>query len=247
PFRNTICAVLQTLSLLGRETTRIVLHAACVVCDRELPWRDRTASCCRECWAALPAIRSHKCGSCALPIPEGDRCIDCMRDPLPVGWTEAWGYYRGALERVLHAFKYERHDFFAAPLGGLIETTLRAREDIAFDAIVPVPMHRSRLRRRGYNQAELLARAVARRIGLKHERTLLTKQSETATQSKLARAARAANVRAAFVASPRADGLSVLLIDDVSTTGETIRACANTLLSAGAARVCAAVVAKTEA
>ena len=50
-------------------------------------------------------------------------CLECMRDPLPVGWTEAWGHYRGALERVLHAFKYERHDFFAASLAGLIETT----------------------------------------------------------------------------------------------------------------------------
>ena len=169
-----------------------------------------------------------------------------MRDPLPIGWTEAWGHYRGALERVLHAFKYERHDFFAAPLAGLIETTLRTRGDVTFDAVVPVPMHRSKLRRRGYNQAELLARAVARRLDVKWERTLLTKRGETPAQSKLARAARAANVRHAFAASPRAGGLSILLVDDVSTTGETIRACASELLRAGAARVCAAVVAKTE-
>jgi len=168
-----------------------------------------------------------------------------MRDPLPVGWTEAWGHYRGALERVLHAFKYERHDFFAAPFAELIETTLRARGDLAFDAVVAVPMHRSKLRRRGYNQAELLARAVARRIGVRAERSLLAKREETAAQSKLARAARAANVRRAFAASPRAEGLAILLVDDVSTTGETIRACASALLRAGAARVCAAVVAKT--
>jgi ComF family protein len=162
-----------------------------------------------------------------------------MLDPLPVGWTEAWGHYRGALERVLHAFKYERHDFFAAPLAGLMETTLRERD---FDAVVPVPMHRSKLRRRGYNQAELLARALARRLDTKCERALLTKRGETPAQSKLARAARAVH---AFAASPRADGLSILLVDDVSTTGETIRACASELLRAGAARVCAAVVAKT--
>ena len=237
--------MLQTLSLLGRETARIVLHAACVVCERELPWRARTGSCCAECWATLPAITSAKCVSCALPIPEGDRCFECMRDPLPVGWTEAWGHYRGALERVLHAFKYERHDFFAAPLAALIESTLRARGDVAFDAVAPVPMHRSKVRRRGYNQAELLARALARRLDTRFERSLLTKRSETPAQSKLARAARGANVRRAFTASRRAEGLSILLIDDVTTTGETIRACANALLRAGAARVCAAVVAKT--
>jgi ComF family protein len=166
-----------------------------------------------------------------------------MRDPLPVEWTEAWGHYRGALERVLHAFKYERHDFFAAPLAELVESTLPDRD---FDAVVPVPMHRSKLRRRGYNQAELLARAVARRIDAKCERALLTKRSETPAQSKLARAEPAANVRHAFLASRRAEGRSILLVDDVTTTGETIRACANALLRAGAARVCAAVVAKTD-
>jgi predicted amidophosphoribosyltransferase len=107
-------------------------------------------------------------------------------------------------------------------------------------------MHRSKLRRRGYNQAELLARAVARRLDVKCERSLLTKRGETPAQSKLARAARAANVRHAFTASPRAGGLSILLVDDVSTTGETIRACASELLRGGAARVCAAVLAKTE-
>jgi predicted amidophosphoribosyltransferase len=108
-------------------------------------------------------------------------------------------------------------------------------------------MHRAKVRRRGYNQAELLARAVARRIDAKCDRALLTKRAETETQSKLARAERAANVRHAFAASPRAKGLSILLVDDVTTTGETIRACATALLGAGAARVCAAVVAKTEA
>ena len=239
--------MLQTLSLLGRETARIVLHASCVVCERELPWRARIASCCGDCWTSLPAITSAKCASCALPIAEGDRCIDCLRDPLPVAWSEAWGYYRGPLERVLHAFKYERHDFFAAPLAELVESTLRARGDLAFDDVVPVPMHRSKLRRRGYNQAELLGRAVARRIGARCAPSLLAKRGDTPAQSKLARAARAANVRRAFAASPRAAERAILLVDDVSTTGETIRACAAELLRAGAARVCAAVVAKTEA
>src|SRR5216117_365658 len=110
-----------------------------------------------------------------------------MRDPLPVGWTEAWGYYRGALERVLHAYKFERHDFLAAPLAGLMESTLGARGDVAFDVVVPVPMHRSKLRRRGYNQAELLARAVACRLRTRCERSLLTKKGDTPAQSKLAR------------------------------------------------------------
>jgi ComF family protein len=170
-----------------------------------------------------------------------------MDDPLPVAWTEAWGEYRGTLERVLHAFKFGRHDFLAAPLAELLAETLAERGDLAFDAVVPVPMHRAKERRRGYNQAELLARALARRTRLRCEPALLSKRHDRATQSLLPRAARRANVRDAFAASPGTSSQSILLVDDVTTTGETIRAAARALLAAGAARVAAVVVAKTEA
>jgi ComF family protein len=242
-----MCAVLQTLSQIGRETARIVLHASCVACGRELPWRARTASCCGDCWRSLPLIAGAKCDSCAQPFA-GDvgaaRCIDCMTDPLPVGWTEAWGHYRGALERVLHAFKFQRHDWFAEPFADALRDLVAARGDVDFDAVVPVPMSRAKLRRRGYNQAELLARALARRLDLRCDTTLLAKRLERRTQSRLDRAERAANVRGAFTASQRSASKSILLVDDVCTTGETLRACAAALLDAGAARVCAVVVAK---
>jgi ComF family protein len=235
-------AVLQTLSSIGRETARIVLHAPCVVCDRELPWRARTASCCAGCWASLPKIRGATCTSCALPLAEGATfCIDCLADPLPVAWCAAWGHYRGALERVLHALKFRRHDFFAEPLGELLHATL---PDAGFDAVVPVPMHQAKLRKRGYNQAELLARALAKRMRVRCEPQLLTRTAERGTQSKLNRLERRANVRGAFVASPRAAERSILIVDDVCTTGETLRACANALIKGEASRVCAIVVAK---
>jgi|SRR5581483_2779371 len=238
-------AVLAALSSLGRETARIVLHASCVVCGNELPWRARKASCCETCWLSLPSIGGTKCDSCAEPLLAGaTRCIRCIDDPLPVGWTDAWGHYRGSLERVLHAFKFEKHDFLDDPLAALIESQIRERGDLEFDAIVAVPMHRKKLRQRGYNQAELLARALARRMRIRCEPALLRKRIDRAAQSKLPRAERAKNVRGAFVASARAGGRSILLIDDVCTTGETLRACANALAAAGAARVCAAVVAK---
>ena len=241
--------MLQTLSSIGRETARIVLHAACVACGGELPWRARTASCCAACWAALPAIPAAKCRFCALPWSGDDPgfiCGPCLTDPLPVDWTEAWGCYEGSLERVLHAFKFNRHDFFAGPLAELVEAILRRRGDLDFDAIVPVPMHRAKVRRRGYNQAELLARALAKRIGIRCEPRLLIKTRDLDAQSKLARSARAANVQGAFLASPRVASRKILLVDDVCTTGATIRACASELVRAGAERVAAAVVAKTE-
>jgi ComF family protein len=241
--------VLQTLSSIGRETARIVLHASCVVCGGELPWRARTASCCAACWSSLPPISASKCRFCAAPWSGFDAdfvCGTCLVDPLPVDWTEAWGCYRGSLERVLHAFKFKRHDFFAAPLADLVEGVIREHRDLDFDAIVPVPMHRAKVRRRGYNQAELLARALSKHIAIRCEPALLTKTRDRDAQSSLARNARSANVHDAFLASPRVTTMRILLIDDVITTGETIRACARALVDAGAQRVAAAVVAKTE-
>jgi ComF family protein len=229
------------LSTLGREALRIVLPSWCVACRRELPWRARTASCCAACWSSLPKITSPRCSSCALPIVGGERCIECITDPLPVDWCDAWGEYRGTLEAVLHAFKFERHDFLGEPLAMLLAETLRDRD---FDAIVPVPMARAKERRRGYNQADLLARTLARRIGIDCAPSLLVRSTDRETQSTLPKRDRAANVRGVFSTSPRVNDKSILIVDDICTTGETLRACAATLRSHGAARVCAVVVAK---
>ena len=236
--------MISALSILGRETARIVLHAACIVCGRELPWRARKASCCGACWSGLPAIDGSKCDSCALPLPAGERCIRCIEAPLSVDWTEAWGHYRGSLERLLQAFKFERHDFLDDALSELLEERVRARAGDAFDGIVPVPMHRVKLRRRGYNQAELLGRALGRRIGVRCEPGLLRKRAEKLVQSTLPRDQRARNVRGAFTASPNVQGKSLLIVDDICTTAETLRECASVLTNAGATRVCAIVVAK---
>ncbi|HEU4522157.1 MAG TPA: double zinc ribbon domain-containing protein, partial [Thermoanaerobaculia bacterium] len=234
----------SALSYIGREALRIVLPAWCVVCRGELPWRDRVASSCGSCWRSLPSIGEAKCRSCAIPLSGGSLCIPCSADPVPVEWCEAWGEYRAGLERLLHAFKFERHEFLDAPLAGLLEEVLRRRGDLAFDAIVPVPMHRAKHRRRGYNQAELLAAALARRLRIRSEPRLLTKTLEKQTQSSLSRAARADNVRGVFSAAPAVRDRAVLLVDDICTTGETFRSCATELLAAGAARVCAVAVAK---
>lgn len=234
----------SALSTIGREALRIVLPSACIACGREVPWRDRVASCCGPCWRSLPRIESGKCRSCALPLVGGSVCISCTLDPLPVEWCEAWGEYRDNLQSVLHAFKFQRHDFLATHLSALMVETIRARGDLSFDVIAAVPMHPAKRRRRGYNQAELLAAAMSRKLGIPFDVRLLSKRGEKETQSTLARAARAPNVRGVFEASPRADEQSILLVDDICTTGETFRACAQELLRQGAGRVCAISLAK---
>jgi ComF family protein len=241
----------NALSNLGREALRIVLPSWCIACRSALPLLDngagRSGPVCASCWSSLPKINVPKCRSCAMPCTiltlgetDGDLCFGCLPDPLPVDWCDAWGRYSGPLERVLHALKFERHDFLDDQLAALLEETLRDRD---FDAIVPVPMHWLRARRRGYNQAELLARALAKRIGIPAE-LRLRKKHGGAPQSTLARDARARNVRGAFAASPRVKGKRILIVDDICTTGETLRACARALLREEASRVCAIAIAK---
>jgi ComF family protein len=191
-------------------------------------------------------IHGSRCASCALPLPAGGdalRCIDCQQDPAPLDWCDAWGRYGAGLDRLLHAFKFERHDFLDTPLASLLDALLLAHGDLQFDAIVPVPMSRAKERRRGYNQAELLARALARRAGIGCS-LLLVRRDDRETQSLLDRDHRAANVRGAFTASPDVKGKSILIVDDICTTGETLRACAKELRRAGAVRVAAVAVAK---
>jgi ComF family protein len=232
----------SALSVVGREALRIVLPSWCIVCERELPWRARTASCCAGCWTSLAKITAPKCRSCAIPLPSGDGlCIACIADPLPVDWCEAWGEYRDGLARLVQALKFERHDFLDDALAGLLEEVIR---DADFDAITAVPMSRTKERRRGYNQAELLARSLTGRIGVKTDMTLLGRRKERPPQSTLARRERATNVRGAFGASEEAKGRSILIVDDICTTAATLRACAVALAEAGAARLCAVAIAR---
>jgi ComF family protein len=217
------------------------------VCTLPLPWRGRIASCCERCWSALPRIEESKCRRCALVRPGGDgeafTCLDCHRRDDGPGWIDSWGHYRDGLERVLTAFKFERQDFLAAPLATLIAQVLQDRGDIFFDCLVPVPMSRRKQRERGYNQAELLAQALSRSTAIPVRRALV-KHRDNQAQSHLSKKERAANVSAVFRARSALDGERLLLIDDICTTAETLRACSRALRQAGAGEVCAVTVAR---
>lgn len=237
------------LTTLGREALQIVLPSSCVACDGELPLRRRIGSCCAGCWTALPRLSGARCGRCATPLAvEGLTreaiCIECHGTTPPLEWVEAWGRYTGKLERVIHAFKFERHDFLATPLAALVVDVLHERRDLAFDVVAPVPMHPSKERERGYNQADLLARGVASALSIAYERDLLAKVRRSEMQSQLPRNERAANVRGSFELRGASRGRRVLLVDDICTTGETLRACGATLTRAGASGVAAAVLAR---
>ena len=145
----------------------------------------------------------------------------------------------------IHRLKYRDRPDLARPLGGVLATALPTTLDV--DLVVPVPLHPRRLGHRGYNQSALLARVVAFELELRHDATALERIRDTDAQAELGRAERHANVAGAFVGARRLAGRRVLLIDDVTTTGATLGACADAARRAGAQEVVCAAVAITSA
>ena len=154
-----------------------------------------------------------------------------------------FGSYEGRLREWIHLYKYGRVKTMVRPLGDLLAAALPRHE--AFDAVVPVPLHWRRRWQRGFNQSELLARAVARRTGFP-VLPALRRLRHTSTQTGLSNTARRKNVAAAFACRRNVTGLRLLLIDEVLTTGSTAAACSAVLRRAGAARVVLLTVARAD-
>lgn len=176
----------------------------------------------------------------AAPAPA---CGMCLRQPPPLTETHAVFAYGPPLDRLLPRLKFHQDLAAGRVLAGLMAGVLA---DVARpQALIPLPLHRARLRRRGYDQALELARPLARGLGLPLVETALFRQRETAPQSRLDAAARRRNLRDAFAVRPEADlPAHIVLVDDVMTTGATLHAAAQALRRAGAVRVDAWVCAR---
>ena len=183
---------------------------------------------CPACASALPWVPD---GETVRELPGGVRCAA----PL---------WYGGLAREGLLRFKFQGRSAAARPLGELIAQCAAEHFSGEFDTVAWVPVSRKRLRQRGYDQAELLARSACRLWGVQPEK-LLEKQRDNPAQSGLeSAAARRENVAGVYQAR-NAAGKRVLLIDDICTTGSTLAACAQALTEAGAERVVCAAVART--
>ncbi len=212
----------------------------CLACGEPgLPGRDI----CAPCTAGLPWNRV-ACPQCALPLPApAPACGQCLRKPPPLHTTLAACIYGAPLDRWLPRFKF--HDDLAA--GRLLAQLMAQAMETAPrpQALVPIPLHRARLRSRGYDQALELAKPLARALGLPLQARGLLRTRATNAQSELDATARRRNLRRAFrVADTASLPAHVALVDDVMTTGATLHAAAKALRRAGVARVDAWVCAR---
>ncbi len=205
---------------------------------------------CAACLGAMTPITSPLCPVCGVPHwTEGGidhLCGRCMLAPPPFDGARGGLLYDGPLQELIHRHKYGHRAHLRRPLALLAVHHLTPFvRSVAPDVIVPVPLHRMRLRERGFNQAVLMGAVLAREWRLPLLRDTLRRVRPTVAQVTLSAQERRVNVRGAFaVADPaRVTGRRILLVDDVSTTGSTVTECARVLKGAGATAVFVATVA----
>ena len=245
----------------------VFFPAGCSLCERLLTRATRVPICdeCLTSFAALPAEVCEICGSPVAALfsaPVSDRsapsslspdaehtnlsgCIACQGRTYAFERVRSYAAYDGQLIRAIILLKFERIE----PLAGWFATRLAGvakRDGLAADVVVSVPLHRHRERERGYNQADLIARPLARRLGLPYRRVLLTRTKPRPDKHILSLSERWESVRGAFATrqGSQVDNLRVLLVDDVMTTGATLDACAKALRQAGAKSVIGLTVAR---
>jgi len=218
------------LTRATRVAVDLLFPPRCALCDR-----DGTLLC-ERCVAALRPADGRRCLRCWMPLRQGDLCAHCVAAPSAFAELRAAYVMEGGARRLVHGLKYDGLTSLAEPMGRLIYE--RLGEEHA-DVVLPLPLHRSRERSRGYNQAALLAREIAWRAGLPFDTRAAWRTRATAPLVKtMHREERLAIVRGAFAASREAvEGRAILLVDDVVTTGATLDACSEALLASGAATV----------
>lgn len=217
---------------------------ACSLCDRELwIWQEGPGAfryLCADCGRRLATIEAPICGVCGRPLGSGRgddlRCQACRRrrPALGICWMRSGFYLKGGARELLHRFKYDGATWLAGDLADLMGRCISMAEPAVrsrWDLLVPVPLHPRRQRKRGFNQAELLARGLAREWGMELATGVVRRHQSTETQALLSAAGRRLNVQRAFsVRSSKAiAGKRVLLVDDVTTTGATLTAVARVL------------------
>lgn len=215
----------------------ILYPPRCPVCNRILD--DRMRSTCEECGEAFHAITDHYCMRCGRPVRETEEyCSECICRNRSFRQGRGVFLYNTQMKQSLLRYKFygsrEYGKYYAECICRYAGDDIRRWNP---DVIVPVPMHRRKQRMRGYNQAADLAERIGGMLGIPVADDIVYKAKETKAQKKLDASERKRNLKDAFRTSYPVDGLKILIVDDVYTTGSTVEAMAECLLEAGAREV----------
>jgi ComF family protein len=231
-------------------TLAFVYPEACQLCG-ERRAKVEEGLVCSRCWGQVRFIKPPFCDRCGLPfegaITAEFECSNCRGLDLHFSSARSAVVAAGVVLETIHRYKYQQAMWFEPFLADLfLREALPALREGRWDCVLPVPLHPAKERAREFNQAARLAAHLAAALAIPLNESALRRVLSTSTQTRLTREQRAANVRRAFALRPgrKPDGLRIILVDDVFTTGATTSACAKVLRDAGAAEVCVWTVAR---
>lgn len=240
----------SSLAYFWQGLVRLVYPAICTFCGRSLPQdRERVCSGCEHLLLNDPFLACQRCGETVGPfVPTEEGCTRCRQETFHFDRVFRLGIYDGLLREQILRMKQWSGDGVAETLGELwADRAAPALEAVGIDTVVPVPLHWWRRLERGYNQSEALAEALAARLRRPCHADWLRRIRHTPSQTQSTGGARKENLKGAFRARlpVAAHGQTILLVDDVLTTGSTANEAARALRAAGAGRVVVAVLART--
>lgn len=223
---------------LVHSFTEWLLPGSCLLCGAD----SRQQLLCPGCQNDLPLHNGPQCPVCAEVMPDGTVCTACRKETPHFDRCIAHFRYEFPVDRIIHALKYGHQLLIARWLG---ETLATHPDTGGHDCLIALPLHPQRLQERGFNQSMEIAKHLAKSRNIPLLRDTLIRRRATPPQAGLPHKQRQANVRGAFECSEDMRGRSVLLLDDVMTTGATLNECARILKLHGAAQVSVAVAART--
>jgi ComF family protein len=221
---------------------QFLLPSQCHCCEKFLD--EGQKGICSDCLAEIHWIEPPFCSVCGTPFVSKEvrshPCMSCLTKRKYFTMARALGAYHGFLQEAIHRWKYQGK-VTLTPFWGewMTEGLYRYWDPKHLDLLIPVPLHKERLRDRGFNQALLLVKELSHRTGIPYRKRLLQKIKPTLPQVNLSGTEREKGVRGSFqiVGTKDLEGKTILLVDDVYTTGATVNECSKVLLAAGAERV----------
>lgn len=225
-----------------RDILEVIFPPVCGICQKPADSPDRLI--CQRCWDSIQEMEIPSCLNCRQPLEKEDFCSVCGDDAATVFSV---GFFTGHLQTILHELKFKGLKPLGQPLGRKIAAAISKRKLAEeLDMVLPVPLHPYRRYSRGFNQAEEIAREISLRLGLSLRTDLLYQTRRTRQQARLPASLREKNVRGAYAVDDDAGelkGKRILLVDDVTTTGATLRENIRILKAASAKTIIVAVAA----